>query len=405
MAFLILLAYLVSSTLAASCYFPDGSAASNYTACSADASDTSPSTCCASGYACLNSGVCEHTGAVGSGNGDTWVRGGCTDQSWKSSACPNFCLTGYESTSSGMEQCSSNTTDIYCCASDVNCDCGSGVGGVNFAGLPVALTTIGVTASATAEYITTTAVSGSSTSTYVVAVVTDPPSSAASAASSVSNATAASHATARSTAIAAGVSVPLGVILLAIISLLLYRYRRIKKKLSRMDQKWASPSPTSFAESSLKGSGDRTIRKGDSAGVYVTPDGYIRGYQTTGYPKRPRSNQYPYALPGQRQELDSRQKHEIDSKQVEPKHELETEGTELPAELESPVGPNLYYANSPQSLWSPESIDTLRTGQTTLRPADSMRTLRPEHSMRSLNAPQVPAEVKLKTEYSRDWQM
>lgn len=56
---------------------------------------------------------------------NTYVRGSCTDSTWKSSYCPSFC-EGNASGGEGMAKCSNvGTLDMYYCIDssdgDVNC--------------------------------------------------------------------------------------------------------------------------------------------------------------------------------------------------------------------------------------------------------------------------------------------
>lgn len=77
---------IVSST----CYFPNGNT-TNDAACN---SNSTSSTCCGPGYACLSNNICALTENVNSDIMKTspfYVRGGCTDKTWSSKDCPNFC--------------------------------------------------------------------------------------------------------------------------------------------------------------------------------------------------------------------------------------------------------------------------------------------------------------------------
>lgn len=80
------------------CYFKDGSLAANDYACYPN---NDISFCCGPGYACLDDLVCEKTNdAIDPYNNNTYVRGSCTDYSWGSTACPNFC-TGIDRKTAG----------------------------------------------------------------------------------------------------------------------------------------------------------------------------------------------------------------------------------------------------------------------------------------------------------------
>lgn len=67
-----------------SCYYPDGTYQPTDRPCNSNG--TEESFCCGPGVTCLSDKVCDNFG---------YVRGSCTDQSFKSSACPNFCLSTY----------------------------------------------------------------------------------------------------------------------------------------------------------------------------------------------------------------------------------------------------------------------------------------------------------------------
>jgi hypothetical protein len=93
MMLLLLLLLFIESVYSAinACFHPDGSnITTNYPCFS---SGDSP--CCAKGYACLKNGLCKWTSAAGNSPPDNseYVRGSCTDQSWKSPSCPKYCIT------------------------------------------------------------------------------------------------------------------------------------------------------------------------------------------------------------------------------------------------------------------------------------------------------------------------
>ena len=89
--YLFLALYLFADISIASnttCYFPDG-LQSKGSPCNPTAN---VSTCCGPGFVCLGNGLC----APGPNDRKTYdykfYRSSCTDSTWKSSACPNFCL-------------------------------------------------------------------------------------------------------------------------------------------------------------------------------------------------------------------------------------------------------------------------------------------------------------------------
>lgn len=73
-----------SGTAAKKCYFPDGrSSDANYVPC---LPNNEESFCCHKNDYCAQNGLC-----LSVGNGYHY-RGGCTDQSWLSEACPRACF-------------------------------------------------------------------------------------------------------------------------------------------------------------------------------------------------------------------------------------------------------------------------------------------------------------------------
>ncbi|VUC30785.1 unnamed protein product, partial [Clonostachys rosea] len=146
----------------AACYYPSGKLAPNDTPCR---DDTSNSVCCGQGYACLSNGICQATGAELLKPGATeFVRGGCTDKTWRSSSCPSFCVdTGVDNLAGGMgiAKCSNTTKDMYWCINknqgSVDCDEQQNV--LFFPGTPSAITTIGVSPSTTSQATSTVSLS------------------------------------------------------------------------------------------------------------------------------------------------------------------------------------------------------------------------------------------------------
>lgn len=105
------------------CYYPDGTAAPGDVPCS---DSTENSVCCGTGYACLSNGICQATGDELKKPGATeFVRGSCTDKTFRSSACPSFCSTpGQDNVSGGegIEKCTNTSQDLYWCINQVNFD-------------------------------------------------------------------------------------------------------------------------------------------------------------------------------------------------------------------------------------------------------------------------------------------
>lgn len=64
------------------CYFPDQTVATGNYACNLA---SNVSACCGTGGICLDNGLC------GTSNNEI-IRGACTDKSWTSDDCPQYCL-------------------------------------------------------------------------------------------------------------------------------------------------------------------------------------------------------------------------------------------------------------------------------------------------------------------------
>jgi hypothetical protein len=80
---------LVSSVL--NCYYPNAASASTHTPCDASAET---SACCDPGDLCLSNGYCFQQFGAWS---NRLARGSCTDSTWGSSICPQFCDDGKSS--------------------------------------------------------------------------------------------------------------------------------------------------------------------------------------------------------------------------------------------------------------------------------------------------------------------
>lgn len=188
-----------------------------------------------------------------------YVRGSCTDQSWKDASCPLFCIGSDDLRSGGMgiEKCPNTTLDEYYCIdsgdSSVNCAAqfnvfefpGIGLSILSTlcsaltrcAGTPSALTTIGVIGAAT---ITSTTSSSTTLMTTTSTAVLPPPSSVAASSSTVSkaipsvapSATSSSVPTSQpapssnSVAIGVGVAVPCGLIIAGLLGFICFRRQK-----------------------------------------------------------------------------------------------------------------------------------------------------------------------------------
>ncbi|PTB63350.1 hypothetical protein BBK36DRAFT_22627 [Trichoderma citrinoviride] len=103
------------------CYYPDGTPAPGDVPCT---DSTANSVCCGTGYACLSNGICQATGDELKKPGATeFVRGSCTDKTFRSSSCPSFCGTPDQDNVSGgegMAKCTNTDQDLYWCINAAN---------------------------------------------------------------------------------------------------------------------------------------------------------------------------------------------------------------------------------------------------------------------------------------------
>lgn len=109
----------------AACYYPSGDMAPHDTPCR---DDTTHATCCGQGYACLSNGICQATGEEFEMPGAAleFVRGSCTDKTWRSSSCPLFCIDEEHDNVFGgnsMVKCENTSQDLYYCLNDEESSC------------------------------------------------------------------------------------------------------------------------------------------------------------------------------------------------------------------------------------------------------------------------------------------
>ncbi|KAL7942764.1 hypothetical protein V8C42DRAFT_330312 [Trichoderma barbatum] len=153
------------------CYYPDGTPAPGDVPCS---DSTQNAVCCGTGYACLSNGICQATGdELQKPGASEFVRGSCTDKTFRSSSCPSFCgAPGVDNVSGGegMAKCKNTKQDLYWCINQVNIDlqqtqdpCENANAVVFFPGTPTALTTIGVPQKSTTSTTTSTPTTMSTT--------------------------------------------------------------------------------------------------------------------------------------------------------------------------------------------------------------------------------------------------
>lgn len=108
----------------AACYYPSGRMSPNDTPCR---DDTTHSTCCGQGYICLSNGMCQATETELAKEGASeYVRGSCTDKSWRSSSCPLFCIDEeYDFLDGGMgiAKCEDTTENLFFCINGQEASC------------------------------------------------------------------------------------------------------------------------------------------------------------------------------------------------------------------------------------------------------------------------------------------
>ena len=87
--FLIIFLGNVVMANAQTCYFPDGSVSPHDSPCQSSSMGDRPSACCDPADTCLNNGLC-----LAQWGGEVISRGSCTDRSWQSPACSQYCADG-----------------------------------------------------------------------------------------------------------------------------------------------------------------------------------------------------------------------------------------------------------------------------------------------------------------------
>jgi hypothetical protein len=122
-------------TSAAICYYPNGDPSPQDLPCQ---DETDHSTCCGPGYACLSNHICMATGLERQiPNAAKYDRGSCTDKTWRSSQCPNFCVNPAHNDALdggiGIAKCPGNK-DMYYCMDGWPFDCGTGDNVLSFQG-------------------------------------------------------------------------------------------------------------------------------------------------------------------------------------------------------------------------------------------------------------------------------
>jgi hypothetical protein len=126
---LLCLLFLLLGRSQAICWFPDGITSPHG---DEPCQTTGNSTCCGKGFACLSNRLCMLTAyntEAGPGQ-STYVRGSCTDRTWRDPNCPSFCLNPSHddpfNAAKGVAKCDAvGNQDMYYCldnaTASVNC--------------------------------------------------------------------------------------------------------------------------------------------------------------------------------------------------------------------------------------------------------------------------------------------
>ena len=80
---------IVIMTNAQTCYSPDGSVMARDTPCHSPSIGDGASACCDHGDVCLDNNLC-----LAQGGGELISRGSCTDHTWQSPECSQYCSDG-----------------------------------------------------------------------------------------------------------------------------------------------------------------------------------------------------------------------------------------------------------------------------------------------------------------------
>jgi len=108
------------SKVSSICYYPDGTATNSDQPC---LSGSEPSWCCGHGFICLDNKMCMATPQqLEADHGlAPYVRGSCTDKTWRDGNCPNFCVNGDApvndllSGGMGMMKCQGTDEQVFYC--------------------------------------------------------------------------------------------------------------------------------------------------------------------------------------------------------------------------------------------------------------------------------------------------
>ena len=212
----------MASTSAQTCYYPDGSVAAGNRPCN---TTTTYSACCSTVDYCLTNGLCFDAG----GNNHI-SRESCTDRSWESNDCPQFCQTSRTTAGESLLACNnSGNANTYCCGlgSNFQTCCNNGYSFAVPVGQIIGHPT-GPTSSSTLSSTTRTATKSSSTPT---SSQSQPPVPASETAQPSSN----SKSLATILGLGIGLGIPLSVVIFTLLFLLL-KERRRQNNLHEADQ-------------------------------------------------------------------------------------------------------------------------------------------------------------------------
>jgi hypothetical protein len=130
--------FYIKTTRATSCYYPSGDLSPTDFPCTS----SGESVCCGQGFICLSNGLCQNPSLPADSPG-IYSRGSCTDKSWASPSCQNFCVNNnapfHDLVTGGQQvlKCPNTTADNYYCndaaVADANCTTGENI--VKFNGM------------------------------------------------------------------------------------------------------------------------------------------------------------------------------------------------------------------------------------------------------------------------------
>ncbi|KAF1966445.1 hypothetical protein BU23DRAFT_574061 [Bimuria novae-zelandiae CBS 107.79] len=114
-AFLLLYGRVRSLTANSLCYFPNGKQLHDYTPCNQKAG---VSHCCKKTDACINNGYCFQQGRERFAYGLRIARSSCTDRSFDSPACPQYCKDVSSDTDMALMLVNNSAVGGFCCSKE-----------------------------------------------------------------------------------------------------------------------------------------------------------------------------------------------------------------------------------------------------------------------------------------------